>query len=58
MTELTQGKANAWALRWFMSDWGFNGRYCVTVFAGGKDGGFSANFPAVVDDFGNLVKVG
>lgn len=45
-------------MRWLMSDWGFNGRYCVTVFTGRADEGFCTTFPAVVDDFGNLVKVG
>ena len=50
--DLTDGKAEAWAFRWLLSDQ-FPGHYIVTVFCAG----FGANFPAVIDDFGNLIRV-
>lgn len=48
----TNGKAGAWAFRWLFG--GTHGKYLVTVIV---DGFFCKNFDAVVDDFGNLVRV-
>lgn len=54
MDEVTTSLATVWATRWALSHApGFSGRYCVTM---GVEG-FYANFPAIVDDFGNLVRV-
>ena len=47
------GKAGAWAFRWLLPDL-YPGRYLVTVECPGF---YQSNFAAVVDDFGNLVRV-
>lgn len=53
------GRARAWAFRWLSSC--KPGKYIVTVSANTSSTGdrisFTANFDAVVDDFGNLVMV-
>lgn len=52
MSNYTNGQAQAWAFRWLDS---FNAsKYCVTV---GVEGFGLHIYAAVVDDFGNLVKV-
>lgn len=49
----TPGHADAWAFRWLITRGVYLGRYVVTIAAGD----FVENIPAVVDDFGNLVRV-
>lgn len=48
------GKAYAWAFQWLESSGVKPGQWVVTVSCGLP---FSYNFAAIVDDFGNLVRV-
>jgi hypothetical protein len=50
--QFTDGKADAGAHRWLLQD--YYPFYVVNVWAGDQ---FSVNFMAVIDDFGNLVRV-
>jgi hypothetical protein len=51
------GKAKAWALRWCYPC--KHDKYCVSIEVGNYPDAcfFFSNFDAVVDDFGNLVRV-
>lgn len=54
------GHASALAFQWLNASGVKPGQFVVTVLAGAAmQGGmpFSHNFPAIMDDFGNLVRV-
>lgn len=54
------GQASAWAFQWLEASGVKPGQWVVTIFVAAALPGsmpFSSNFPAVVDDLGNLVRV-
>jgi len=53
MERIIKGQAGAWAFRWLLP-LDYPGCYVVTLRLEGFD---AINFRAVVDDFGNLVRV-